>query len=177
MLRNPDGSQYKTVGSRQQFDPENPIHCLFNLWDAEALRIGGSPIFYYETFISKAVIDPLYKEARGKLYSNHPIQLYGYYEPVPSQNYQNSFGFDSPEEVIFKFNYRDVLQTIGHPPKVGSRLHTPHKRENWKIIQRNSGDFQMWGEIRLELICQKWQGSITTPDNTNQQAEPDFKIN
>jgi hypothetical protein len=161
-IRNCDGTPYKLSGSMNTYDPTNPEQFLLNSFDAELIKIAGTPILYYEVFIQSQTIDPLYREDRGKLFSNNPVTLNGYYEPIPSQNYMNMFGIDAPDEVQFQFNYREVLKTIGHPPKIGSRLYTPHKGENWLIIQRNVGDFFLWGELRLTLITQKFQESVTT---------------
>lgn len=177
MIRNQDGTPYKPVGDIQQFDPENPEHNLFNLWDEEIIRMGGSPIFYYEVFIQSGTVDPLYWEDRGKIFSNNPIQLYGLYEPIPSQNYMNAFGFDSPDEMMFEFNYKSVLREIGHPPKIGSRLHTPHLREDWVVVQRNTGEYKLWGSLRLQVLCQRFQESTTTGEGKVTQKKPDFKIN
>src|SRR5581483_3633464 len=96
-IRNCDGSLYSLPGSTQQFDPGNREQDLFNLWDQELIQFGGSPIFYYELFIQKNTLDPLYREDRGKIWSTNKICLYGYYEPIPSQNYQNMFGLDAPD--------------------------------------------------------------------------------
>lgn len=177
MLRDACGRPYKTLGAYQHFDPERSEHDLFNIWDEEAIRIGGSPVFYYEVFIQNSTVDPLYLEDRGKIYSNHPIQLYCYYEPIPSTNTMGVFGIDAPDEMVFEFNYRSVLRSIGHPPKIGSRLHTPHKREDWRVIQRNVGEFKLWGELRLQLICQRFQESVTTGEGRVTQQKPDFEIN
>jgi hypothetical protein len=176
ILRNPDGSQYNVVGSLQQFDPENPEHCLFNQWDAEAIRIGGSPIFYYEMFIQVATLDPIYREDRGKIFSNHPVQLFCYYEPVANQKYQNMFGIDGLDEMVFSFNYQDVLNTIGHPPKLGSRMFTPHLRENWVIVQRNLEEYKLWGALRIDIFCKKFQESTTTGEGRVTQKQPDFAV-
>jgi len=177
MLKDCNGRPYKAAGKYQHFNPENPEHDLFNQWDEEAIRIGGSPIFYYEVFIQPGTTDPLYIEDRGKIYSNNPVQLYCYYEPTHSQNAMGVFGIDAPDELVFEFNYRSVLRSIGHPPKIGSRLHTPHKREDWMIIQRNVGEFKLWGELRLQLLCQRFQESVTTGEGRVTQKKPDFKIN
>ena len=177
MLRNPDGTPYKVTGSLQQFNPNSTMHELLNIWDEEAIKIGGVPIYYYEVFINSGDIDPLYVEARSKIFSNNPITLYGYYEPIPSQNYQNPFGIDSPDEITFEFNYRSVLKAVGHPPKVGSRLFTPHKQENWVIVSRKTGEFGLWGELRLLLICQRYQESATTGDGKVSQRQPNIEIN
>ena len=114
---------------------------------------------------------------RGKIFSNNPIQLYALYEPIASQNYQNMFGLDAPDEMMFEVNFQAALDAVGHLPKIGSRIHTPHKREDWKIIQRNAGEFKLWGEIRLQLLCEKFQESVTTGEGKVTQKKPDFKIN
>ena len=66
---------------------------------------------------------------------------------------------------------------MGHPPKIGSRIHTPHKREDWVVVQRNPGDYKLWGEIRLELLCQRFQETVTTGEGKVTQKKPDFRIN
>jgi len=177
MLRNPDGSCFKASGSLQQFDPENPDHFLFNTWDQEAIQIGGSPIFYHEVYIQSGTVDQQYWEDRGKMFAPIGIQLWGFYEPVSAQNYQGAFGFDSPDEVNFEFNYRAVLKAVGHPPKIGSRLFTPHKREDWIIVTRKVGEFKMWGELRIVLGCQRFQEDVVTGEGKVTQKKTDFKIN
>lgn len=176
MIRNPDGTPYRVTGSIQQFDPDDPQHELFNLWDEEAILRGGSPIFYYEVLIQPQTVDPLYLEDRGKLFSSQPVQLWCTYEPVASQNVMNPFGIDSLEEMKFELNYRAVLKAVGHPPKIGSRLYTPHLRQDWEIIQRNLGEFKLWGALRLELICKRFPESLTTGEGKVTQKKPDFKI-
>ena len=147
MIKNADGSPFCLTGNLRQFDPENPDHNLFNCWDSEIIKIGGSIVFYYSVHISFNTLDKQYYEDRGKLWSPIPIQLYCYYEPIPNQNAQTPFGIDAPDEMVFEFNYREVLKILGHPPTVGSRLFTPHKRENWIIKQRNDGEFKLWGQF------------------------------
>lgn len=177
MIRNSDGTPYKPVGSLEQFDPDNPERCLWNDWDAEIIKIYGSPVFYYEIFIQTGSLDKLYREDRGKIWSNNPILLHASYEPVVAQNYQSAFGIDSPDEVIFDFNYRELIQKIGHPPKVGSRIHTPHRNENWVIIQRNVGEQMLWSQMRMQVLCQRFQESITTGEGKVSQKKPDFDLN
>jgi len=176
MICKPDGTPYTTLGSRQQFDDSAPEHALFNQWDQEAIRMGGTPIYYYEMFISSNTIDPMYLEARGKLFSNNPVELWGLYEPIPAQNAQTAFGIDAPDEMTFEFNYRATLDAIGYPPKIGSRLFTPFLKENWVIIQRALGEFKMWGVVRLNLICQRYQESTTTGEGKIPQKDVDYKI-
>lgn len=177
-IKNCDGTPYQLSSSLNLFDPESRDHALINSFDSQLIEIAGSPIFYYEVFIqTHNTLDTLYREDRGKIFSNNPIQLRGYYEPIPSQNFMNQFGIDAPDEIQIMFNYNDVLRAIGHPPKVGSRIFTPMKSENWVVIQRNAGDFFLWDQLRLILIVQRFQESVTTGEGRISQAKTDFKLN
>jgi len=178
MIRNTDGTPYSSAGQFKQFDPESKEHDLFNSWDQEIIQIGGSPIFYFDVIIPVSNIDTLYLEARDKIYSNHPVQLYCFYEPVPSLNEHGLFGIDGGmESMIFEFNYRDVLNKIGFPPKIGARLYTPHLKENWVVVQRNLGEFKKWGALRLQIIANKFQESTSTGSGKVTEKKVDFEIN
>ena len=176
MIKRQDGTPYCVNGSYQQFDPEDPQFNLYNSWDEEAIKRGGIPVFYHEVHIQNNTVDPLYLEDRGKLFSPVPIQLWCYYEPIPSQNYSNQFGIDAPDEQLFEFNYKAVLKACGHPPKIGSRIYTPHLQENWVIIQRNLSEFKQWGVLHIQIIAQKFQESTTTGEGKVTQQKQDFKI-
>jgi hypothetical protein len=176
MIYRTDGRAYAVTGSRQQFDDGLPEHDLFHIWDEESIKIGGSPIFYYELFIDTNNVDPLYLESRTKLFNPHAVQLYGVYEPVPSQNMQTAFGIDSPDEMIFEFNYRAVLRDLGHVPKIGSRLFTPFLKENWVIIERKTGEMKMYGVVRLQCICQRFQEDSVSGTSVNKSQDVDYKI-
>jgi hypothetical protein len=176
MIRNLDGTPYRLSGDLRQFDSSAPEHELFNIWDQEAIRIGGSPIYYYEVFISQENIDPLYNEDRNKVWSQYPVELYANYEPVPSMNMLGSMGIDSPNEMVFELNMKAVLEAIGHPPKIGSRIFTPHLREHWELIQVNTGEYKMWTVLRYEFICKKFQESSTTGEGRVTQNAPVYKI-
>jgi len=171
----PDGKPYRTAGTLTQFNPDDTQHLLFNVWDEDAIRQGGSPIYYYEKFISPAVIDPDYIEARGAIISEKPVELWAFYEPLAAQNAMGVFGFDSLNEVIFECNAKAVIKAIGHMPKLGSRIYTPHLGENWEIIQRNLGEFRMWGALRVQLIARQFQESVTMQGGRATQNKPNIK--
>ncbi len=177
-IKNPDGSTYNPTGNLQQFDPCNLEHELFNLWDQEVIEIGGTPLYYYDVFINVNSIDELYVEARDKIYSPVPKTIYGYYDPIPSQNMMGVFGIDSPDEIMFEFNYRSLLRTLGYAPKIGARIFSPHKKENWMVMQRNVEVFKLWGELRLQVMCIRYQESLTTGEGrVTQTRQPDFQVN
>lgn len=176
MIYGLNGKPYSPTGSRQQFDDGLPEHDLFHIWDEESIKIGGSPIYYYELFISPNTIDPIYLESRTKIFSPTPVQLYCVYEPVPSQNAQTPFGIDSPDEMIFEFNYRAVLRDLGHIPVIGSRFFTPFLKENWVIIERKTGEMKMYGVVRLQCICQRFQEDAVSGTSVNESQNVDYKI-
>jgi len=162
-IYNQDGTPYKALGSIQQYNPNSPDLELFDSWDQEIIKQGGSPLIYYECMIQTATMNKTYMEDRGKLFSPVGIQLWGYYEPVTSPNYQDFFGINGAVDVIFELNFKAALNTIGHPPKVGSRIYSPHRGgQDWEIIMRNVGEFKLWGALRLQLVCTTFQESVTT---------------
>lgn len=176
-IKNADGSIYQT-SDLQQFDPNNVEHDLFNLWDQEAIEMGGTPIQYFDVFINASSIDELYVEARDKIYSNHPVCMYCYYEPIPSSNVVGAFGIDSPDTIMFEFNYRYVLKTLGKTPKIGARIFTPHRGENWMVAQKGVEVFKLWGELRLQVFCVRFPESLTTANGkVTEPRKSDYKVN
>lgn len=171
-MKNSDGTEYKAGGGIRQFDPKNNQLKLFDLWDQETIMSSGSPIYYYEVFIANSEIDPDYNEARGKVFSNFPVEFWGLYDPVASQNFLNQFGLDSMNEIAIECNTNDLIKRIGHMPKIGSRIHTPHLGENWEIVQRNYAEFKLWGNMRTILICKQFQESITTSSGKVTEKSP-----
>lgn len=162
MIRNTDGSPYQVSGYFRTFDPCNTAERdLFNEFDAEILMITGAPVMYYEVFIDTNNTDPLYREARRKIWSQQPTILYSAYDPITSQNFMNMFGVDSPDELSLEFNYQAVLKALGgRKPKIGSRIFTPHKNENWLVKQVILADWKNWWEIRVQLLCDRFQESL-----------------
>lgn len=176
MLYKKDGTPFKVAGTRQQFNDRAADLDLFDLWDQEAIKIGGTPIYYYEVFIQPQTTDPIYMEDRGKLYSNHPVELWGVYDPVAGQQAQTAFGFDSPDEMKFEFNYKAVRDAIGHNPLPGSRLRSPFLKEEWQIVQSNLSEFKMYKALRMELYCVRFQDDAVSGPNKATQKDIDYKI-
>lgn len=178
MIRNPDGSAYRLQGKISQFDTTGRNADLFNRFDEPLFRLYGSPVYYYEVLIDLTTVDRIHLEDRGKLFSPVPIQLWGLYEPAIDENISNEYILDVPNtEIIIEFNYRAILAAIGHPPKVGSRIFTPHRGENWIIIERRAAQFRGWQVLHMELLCKRFQETTTTGEGNVSQPEPDYKVN
>lgn len=179
VLYNKDGTVYKPVGELSQLVPDSPSHELFDKWDQEIIRAGGTPLLYYEVFIPTNNVDPIYMESRDKLWSQQPIELWGVYDPIPSQLDQGLFGIDGPDTMIFYTNYKYTIDAVGHLPNVGARIFTPHLKENWEIVDRKLNDFHRWKVYRIEIHCQRFQESYTTGEGKVSQDDdptPSFGI-
>jgi hypothetical protein len=173
MILNKDGTPYSPKGCLQQYDPTSNKHDLLNRYDAEAIRIGGSPIYYYEVLIQSQTVDPLYLEDRGKLFNPNPILLYAFYEPPQQENMQGLFAIDvMTEEIVLELNYQEVLGLIGHPPKVGSKIYTPHRGEHWEILDIRLDKFNYWGVFRLIIQCKKFQNNSTSAEGYAHNLKP-----
>ncbi len=172
MILNSDGSVYRTVGSLQNYDPKNPDLALFSSFDEEQIELYGSPILYYECLIQFQSLDKLYLEDRSKIFSPKSITLFALYEPVPSQQSQGIFGIDGLGDNIFEVNYNAIVRKLGHIPKVGSRILTPLHQESWVIVQINGGEYRNWSQLRLTIICQKFQENITTEESKMNPINP-----
>lgn len=173
----PDGSVYSPKGSMQQFDPKGQSHDLFNRFNKEIIEIGGSPIFYFEMFVGKQNIDPIYVESRSKMWSQHPIELMAMYEPLSPQLAMTLFGPDAASNtMVFYTNYQHFLDKVGHPPVVGSRIYTPQLKEHWEILDRRSGGYQNWGVVTLEIHCVRFQETSTQGEGRVTQPKQDYDI-
>ncbi len=177
-IYNPDGTPYQPKGSLQQFDPQGSAHDLFNRFNREIIEIGGSPVFYYEMFVGSQDIDHLFIEARNKMWSQHPVEFMAMYDPASPTMAMTMYGPDAGNNaMVFYTNYQHFLDKIGHPPVIGSRIHTPQLRENWKIMDRRTSGYQNWGVVTLEIHCVRFQESLTTGEGkVSQDSTPKYDI-
>jgi len=170
-ILNPDGTPFKASGTLQQFNPNNPNHLLFNKLDSEVIRLGGSPLLYYECLIQFQTMDKLYFEDRGKLWAPIPVTFYGTYEPIEPENPSTVIGVEGGGDLMFECNYRAVWDAVGHMPKWGSRIHTPHMNENWVVVNTRVAQFNYWGVYHLQIICERFRESLTTGESEISQAK------
>lgn len=175
MIRKPDGTPYQLLGSLQQFNPNSGINDLLTRYDEEMIMISGIPIYYYKVLIQQQTIDPIYMEDRSKLFSPIPVKLWAFYEPPQQMNMSGLFAIDTPdEEIVLELNHHAVQRELGEEIAIGSRIFTPHRGENWIVIDYRLDMFKLWGAIRLMLHCRKFQPTAT--DVPTSQPQPDFKI-
>lgn len=172
-ILNPDGTPYRLT-PYQNYDPNNPDIDLFDEWDAESIRMGGTPVYYYKCFVT--AIDRTYLESRSKIWADQPIELFATYDPVAAQQALGPYGIDSLDEITLDCNYKDVIRRVGEMPRPGSRIMTPHLREHWEVIQCSLAEFRGWRAVRLQIVCQRFPTSLTDNSEKGQQDMPQYRI-
>lgn len=163
-ITNSDGSPYQLSGTLNIFDPSFKANSDYlSSVISEEIKIFGSPILYYEVLINPQNIDETYLEDRSKLYSSTPVELFAMYEPNSPNTMLSSFGIESGSmDTIFSLSYTDVLHRLGNKmPTIGSRIYTPHLRENWSVVSVQVDDFKLWGKYMIKILAAKWQASKT----------------
>ena len=171
VLRKQDGTPLKLEGNLKLFDTKNVDQDLMHSIDQEVIELSGSPVFYYKVYIDQSNYDSLYGESRNKIRRQDGIELIAHWEPVtPTQDLQ-TFGIDSPDEVMFSFNIRQFKDiTKDDLPINGALVYTPFDKNWWEIIQVNYGkdseDFKIWGKYRFSVLARKYQESITDEEPT-----------
>lgn len=171
-----DGRPYRASGKLQMYNPTDPKHDLFNKWDRDAIMAGGTPVYYHEVIIQTNTVDPIYFEDRGKIYNPNPVEIWASYEPQPDMPYVTEFGFNGMADIILDCNYKDVLERIGHPPKPGSWIRTPHLDRDWILVNSTLGEFGHWGALRIKMVLKRFQDDIHTKRDTSVYKKADVTM-
>ena len=84
---------------------------LFNLVDEELIRLSGSKIYYYKSFIDESY-DKVYLESRNRIVSKTPIILWASFDPRAIEEEMSEFGLELTNDQTFVFNKSS--SDIGH---------------------------------------------------------------
>lgn len=130
------------------FDPENPDVNLFNLIDDEIIRIAGSPLHYFKSYISED-FDDVYLEAQNKTISSEPIVVHGHYEPSVVEEVMSNFGIELTNDQLFVFNKSYIEATLNRPPEVGDQIKPQFQNQKYEIIEVQEEGFEMYGVYHM----------------------------
>jgi len=130
------------------FDPENPDVNLFNLIDDEIIRIAGSPLYYFKSFISED-FDEVYLEARNKTISSEPIVVHGHYEPSVVEEVLSNFGIELTNDQLFVFNKSYIEAALGRQPLIGDQIKPQFQNQKYEIIEVQEEGFEMYGVYHM----------------------------
>tara|TARA_R110000851_G_scaffold71288_1_gene158758 strand:+ start:1838 stop:2401 length:564 start_codon:yes stop_codon:yes gene_type:complete len=130
------------------FDPENPDVNLFNLIDDEIIRIAGSPLQYFKSYISED-FDDVYLEAQNKTIASEPIIVHGHYEPSVVEEVMSNFGIELTNDQLFVFNKSYIESTLNRPPSIGDQIKPQFQNQKYEIIEVQEEGFEMYGVYHM----------------------------
>lgn len=130
------------------FDPENPDVNLFNLIDDEIIRIAGSPLHYFKSFISED-FDDVYLESKNKTISSEPIVVHGHYEPSVVEEVLSNFGIELTNDQLFVFNKSYIEAALGRQPLIGDQIKPQFQNQKYEITEVQEEGFEMYGVYHM----------------------------
>lgn len=183
-ILNPDGSSYSVGGikSLNSYRPGGQDQQLLDSLDQEQIEIAGSPIRYYKAFIDSN-FDDLYMESRDTIIAQEGYELKTVFEPVKPLQNLDSFGIDSPDEMIFQFNITKFKEIVGEMPKLKSLIFCHWDKTWWETVsQEKDGPYKLWTKYRLNIVAKKYQKSrqdqnSTRRDAVGQDGKKDISLN
>lgn len=126
------------------YDPNNPDVNLFNLIDDEIIRISGSPLHYYKSFVEEQY-DEVYLEAANKTVTSEPVLVYGHYEPSVVQETLSNFGIELTNDQMFIFNKSYIEKMLNRSPQIGDHITPEFQKQKYEIIEVQEDSFEMYG--------------------------------
>ena len=132
------------------YDQSNPDVNLFNLVDDEIIRISGSPLNYFKSYISEDH-DEVYLETKEKTIASEPIVVYGHYEPTVVEEMLNQFGIQLNNDQLFLFNKTYIETELGRIPESGDVIVPHFQNIKYEIIEVQEDRFDMYGVYHM--VC------------------------
>ena len=132
------------------YDPSNPDVNLFNLIDDEIIRISGSPLHYFKSYVSED-FDDVYLEAKSKTISSEPILVHGFYEPSIVEEVLSNFGIELTNDQQFIFNKSYIEASLKRSPSVGDQIKPQFQNQKYEITEVQEDSFEMYGVYHL--VC------------------------
>jgi hypothetical protein len=132
------------------YDPHNPDVNLFNLIDDELIRISGSPLYYFKSFLSDN-FDDVYLESPSKVISSEPLLVHGHYEPSIVEEVLSNFGIELTNDQIFVFNKSYIESQLSRSPEPGDQIKPQFQNQKYEITEVQEDSFEMYGVYHI--IC------------------------
>ena len=132
------------------YDPTNPDVNLFNLIDDELIRISGSPLQYFKSFVNQNV-DDVYLEATSKVISSEPLLVHGHYEPSIVEEVLSNFGIELTNDQLFVFNKSYIEAKLTRMPEIGDQIQPQFQNQKYEITEVQEDSFEMYGVYHV--VC------------------------
>ena len=132
------------------YDPSNPDVNLFNLIDDELIRISGSPLHYFKSYV-ESEYDDIYLEAANKTVASEPITVHGHYEPSVVEEVLSNFGIELTNDQMFVFNKSYIESKLNRTPRIGDQISPEFQKQKYEIIEVQEDSFEMYGVYHI--VC------------------------
>ena len=146
------------------FDQNNPDINLFNLVDDENIRLSGSKLNIYK-FFRDSNYDEVYLEARNKVISKTPIEVYGFYEPKLLEENLSEFGIELTDDQMFSFNKSYVERKLSRSLHPGDVIEPLFQDRKYEVFEVQEESFEIYGVYHLICHCKILRDSQDIQDS------------
>ena len=121
---------------------------LFNLVDAENIKLSGSKIFVYK-YTPSEEYDDVYMESRQKVISPEPVVLWAHYDPRPIEEELSEFGVEIQYDQTFIFNKSQTEAILGRPIINGDIIEPEFQNAKFEVFEVQEDEFSSYGVYHL----------------------------
>ena len=146
------------------FDQSNPDIHLFNFVDEEHIRLSGSKMRIYK-FLRDSNYDEVYMEARNKVISKTPVEVYGFYEPRVLEENLSEFGIELTDDQLFSFNKSYIERKMSRTLHPGDIIEPVFQNRKYEIFEVQEESFEIYGVYHLICHCKILRDSQDIQDS------------
>ena len=121
---------------------------LFNLIDAETIRLSGSRVNIYK-YIASNDVDEVYMESRQKTISPTPISVWSHYDPRPIEENLSEFGVEIQYDQVFIFNKSYLNSILGRDVVPGDIIEPEFQSIKFQVYEVQEDSFESYGVYHL----------------------------
>ena len=121
---------------------------LFNMVDAENIKLSGSRIKVFE-YIPSNDIDDVYQESRQKTIAHEPVTLWAHYDPRPIEENLSQFGVEMQIDQVFVFNKSYTENLLGRSIAIGDVLQPEFQEMKFEVFEVQEDSFEAYGVYHL----------------------------
>lgn len=134
------------------FNEDNNDRNLFNLVDAEVIKIAGSKVELYK-YIPSEDVDEVYMESRQKTIELEPVELFCQYDPRPIEEALSQFGVEVQNEQVFVFNKSYAERRLGRQVIAGDIIKPIFQNIKFEVYQVQEDSFENYGIYHLMVYA------------------------
>tara|TARA_R100000963_G_C4616671_1_gene85408 strand:- start:164 stop:706 length:543 start_codon:yes stop_codon:yes gene_type:complete len=121
---------------------------LFNLIDAENIKLAGSVVSVYK-YIPSDDIDEVYMESRQKTIAGEPVKVWAHYDPRPIEENLSQFGVEMQIDQVFVFNKSYAETALGRSVMIGDVLEPEFQDIKFEVFEVQEDSFESYGVYHL----------------------------